>query len=323
MCKVIGIDISKLTFDVAFQKKDEKFSHFKFSNDTKGFKKFMRVIDKGGHCVMEATGPYYLFLAHFLHEHGIKVSVVNPLQVKHFVRMRMVKTKTDKKDAMMIALYGQSEQPGLWQPDEPVVMQVQQIHTAIEGLQKQATMLNNQLEAFSMLPDYDKKVMRELRALLKTIKLKIAKLETRMRELIKKHYPDAFNALTSIPGVGQKTAIILIALTNNFQKFDSAKKLSSYIGLVPRIYTSGTSVNGKGHITKMGNKYARKLLYLCAWSAKKYNSQCMTMYERLSEKGKPERVIKIAIANKLLRQAFAIGSKLNVYEKNYENKLVF
>ncbi len=323
MCKVIGFDVSKLTFDVAFQEKGEKFSYFIFSNNTKGFIKLMRIIDKEDYCVMEATGPYYLFLAQFLFKHGIKVSVVNPLQIKHFVRMRMVKAKTDKKDAMMIALYGQSEQPGLWQPDEPVIMQVQQIHTAIEGLQKQATMLNNQLEAFSRLPDCDKKVMHELKALLKTIKLKIAKLEARIHEMIKEHYTRTFNALTSIPGIGPKTAVILIAITNNFQKFDNAKKLSSYIGLVPRIYSSGTSVNGKRHITKIGNKYARKLLYLCTWSAKKYNSQCVEMYERLSEKGKPERVIKIAIANKLLRQAFAIGSKLNKYEENHEKIFAF
>jgi len=47
------------------------------------------------------------------------------------------------------------------------------------------------------------------------------------------------------------------------------------------------------------------------------------MYERLSAKGKPEKVIKIAIANKLLRQAFAIGTSLGEYDKKYEKTLVF
>ena len=323
MCKVIGIDISKASFDVSFQRKDEKFSFFKFENKTTGFKKFSKLIDDGDHCVMEATGPYYLFLAQYLFDQGFKVSVVNPLQIKHFVRMRMVKAKTDKKDAMMIALYGQSEQPKLWKPNEKYIMQLQQNHTAIEGLQKQSTMLNNQLEAFSQIPDCDKAVMRELRALLKTIKMKITKLETRMLEIVKEHYGAAFSSLQTIPGIGPKTAIILIAITNNFKKFDDIKKLSAYVGLAPRVYESGTSVKGKGHITKMGNKYLRKLLYLCAWTAKKYNNQCIAMYERLSAKGKPERVIKIAIANKLLRQAFAIGTTLGSYDKKYEKSLVF
>lgn len=323
MCKVIGIDISKASFDVAYKKNNEEFSYSKFGNEAKGFNKFSKLINDGDHCVMEATGPYYLSLALYLFEQGVRVSVVNPLQIKHFIRMRMVKAKTDKKDAMMIALYGQSELPVLWQPSEKYVMQLQQNHTAIEGLQKQSTMLSNQLEAFSQIPDNDKEVMRELRALLKTIKVKIAKLEGRMLEIVKEHYETTFNSLKTIPGIGPKTAIILIAITNNFKKFDDIKKLSAYVGLAPRVYESGTSVKGKGHITKMGNKYARKLLYLCAWSAKRHNYQCKSMYERLSAKGKPERVIKIAIANKLLRQAFAIGSNLGEYDKKYEKSLVF
>ena len=230
---------------------------------------------------------------------------------------------SDKKDAAMIALYGQSENPDLWQPDEVQVMQLQQMHTAVEGLQKQSTMLKNQLEAFSQLPVKEKNVMGTLKALLKTIKAKIAKLEDKMLEIANNYYRDTFFLLQTIPGIGPKTAIVLITITNNFKKFDDTKKLSAYVGLSPRVYQSGTSINGKGHITKMGNKYVRKLLYLCAWSAKQHNEQCKVMYDRLKEKKKPERVIKIAIANKLLRQAFAIATNCRVYDKNYEYKFGF
>ncbi len=323
MYKVIGIDISKASFDVSYEKTKGKFYHSKFDNNARGFAKFRNIIDTVDHCIMEATGPYYLMLACYLYDNGVKVSVVNPLQVKHFVRMRMTKAKTDKKDAAMIALYGQSENPDLWQPDEVQVMQLQQMHTAVEGLQKQSTMLKNQLEAFSQLPVKEKNVMGTLKALLKTIKAKIAKLEDKMLEIANNYYRDTFFLLQTIPGIGPKTAIVLITITNNFKKFDDTKKLSAYVGLSPRVYQSGTSINGKGHITKMGNKYVRKLLYLCAWSAKRHNEQCKVMYDRLKEKKKPERVIKIAIANKLLRQAFAIATNCRVYDKNYEYKFGF
>lgn len=323
MCKVIGIDISKASFDVAFEKKDELFVYHKFTNNTKGFKKLMKHIDLGDHCVMEATGPYYLYLAHYLYDNGIRLSVVNPLQIKHFVRMRMVKTKTDKKDAKMISLYGLSEKPVLWQPNQKYITQLQLLHTATEGLNKQSTMLNNQLEAFSQVPDADKEVIKTFKSLRKTIKLKIIQLEKRMLDIVEQHYGKTFTSIKTIPGIGTKTSIMLIAITNDFRKFDDIKKLSAYVGLAPRIYESGTSVKGKGHITKMGNKYLRKLLYICAWSAKRHNSQCKIMYERLSAKGKPERVIKIAIANKLLRQAFAIGNNLSSYDKKHQNSLVF
>jgi len=320
MCKVIGIDISKASFDVSYEKAKGKFYHAVFNNNAKGFSKFMGILNTGDHCIMEATGPYYLKLACFLYAQGMKVSVVNPLQIKHFIRMRMVKAKTDKKDAAMIALYGQSENPTLWEPDQEHIMRLQQIHTAIEGLQKQSTMLINQLEAFAQLPVKERSVISILTSLLKTIKLKITKMEEKMLEIVNNHYKDTFCSLQTIPGIGPKTAIVLIAITNNFKKFEDIKKLSAYVGLSPRVYQSGTSINGKGHITKMGNKYVRKLLYLCAWTAKKHNAHCKEMYERLKQKQKPERVIKIAIANKLLRQAFAIGTNLSVYDKNYEYK---
>lgn len=323
MCKVIGIDISKASFDVAFKKNDDGFVFYKFDNQQSGFKQFSKLLSPGDHCVMEASGPYYLFLAQYLFEQSVNVSVVNPLQVKHFVRMRMTRAKTDKKDAQMIALYGQSEHPDLWKPDQEYIRQMQQINTALEGLHKQAVMLSNQLEAFNCIPFVDKELVKTLKSLEKTILAKINKLENRMVLLAEKHYGDTMKALKSIPGIGSKTAILLITVTDNFKKFETSKKLSAFVGLAPRVYQSGTSVKGKGHITKMGNHRLRKLLYLCSWSAKKHNSQCKEMYQRLKQKGKPEKVIKVAIANKLLRQAFTIATRLTEYEKNYHFKFAF
>ncbi len=100
----------------------------------------------------------------------------------------------------------------------------------------------------------------------------------------------------------------LTIVTDNFKKFENYKQLIAYVGLSPRIYQSGTSVKGKGHICKMGNSQVRKLLYMCS---------CKEMYDRLKAKGKPERVIKIAIANKLLKQSFAIATTKTMYKENY------
>jgi transposase len=69
---------------------------------------------------MEATGPYYLKLACFLYQQGIEVSVVNPLVIKRFSQMRLLRAKTDKADAKMIAGYAIAEQPSLWRP-QPLI----------------------------------------------------------------------------------------------------------------------------------------------------------------------------------------------------------
>ena len=57
----IGIDISKLSFDVAIKNENDKYLHFKFSNDSKGFTEFINLLDQNfSICVMAASGPYYL-----------------------------------------------------------------------------------------------------------------------------------------------------------------------------------------------------------------------------------------------------------------------
>tara|TARA_B110000014_G_C19699379_1_gene366187 strand:- start:38 stop:448 length:411 start_codon:yes stop_codon:yes gene_type:complete len=111
--KTIGIDISKLTFDVF----SEELGHEKFSNDKEGFKALKKLLGKEDHCVMEATGCYHIQLANYLFEKGLKISVENPLVVKRFIQMKQQKVKTDKHDARMIAMYGEEQNPKLWEPE--------------------------------------------------------------------------------------------------------------------------------------------------------------------------------------------------------------
>ena len=318
MNKFTGIDISKQTFDCNITLEDGKITSKKFSNDGKGFLKLKQILPKDAHVVMEASGPYYFKLAYFLYDLGIAVSVVNPLIIRRFCQMRMIRTKTDKKDALMIREYGVTENPTLWIPDEPAIIKLKQLNAAIELLDKQTTASKNQLEAFKEMPGTDKGLLKYLQKIIDHTNKKKEKLEVDMEKLSADVYGESFKALQTVPGIGSKTASMLIAISGNFKKFENHKQLLAYVGLNPRIFESGTSVRGKGHISKMGTARLRKLLYLCSWSAKRHNVYCKELYDRLKAKAKPERVIKIAIANKLLRQAFAIGKNLKKYENNYQ-----
>ena len=315
MGKVIGIDISKATFDASW-KENGKFKAIVYSNNKKGFEQFFKHLNGDDHCVMEASGPYYLSLAMSLHNRQIKVSVANPLSVKRFSQMQLSRTKTDKKDAAMIAMYGEMVQPTLWEPEASHIMEMKDILTALESYEKQVTMLSNQLEAEKHLPVANKHAKKSRGKMIKMFEKEIDKLNKELQSLASEHCSETLEKLQTIPGIGPKTSIMLIALTNNFANFDDPRKLSAYVGLCPRIYQSGTSVRGKGHICKVGNARARKLLYLCTWTAQKANAQCKALKERLEAKGKPIRVIKVAIANKLLRMAFAVAKKNATYDKN-------
>lgn len=320
--KFIGIDISKQTFDVGFCK-DEKWEYHGFPNNLQGFKSLLKLIDKDDWVVMEASGSYYLPLASYLYSKQVQVVVENPLVIKRYSQMRLYRAKTDRKDARTIAEYAGSSELKSWEPNEKHITDIKQLHTAIEGLQKQLHQISQQLEAFRSSGALDKYLEKEMKRIASFLQSKISKLEKRQEEVAKEHFAPSLKKLTSIPGIGNKTAIMLIVITNDFQKFDHYKKLIAYVGFSPRIYQSGTSVKGKGHICKMGKAQIRKLLYVCSWSAKRWNKGCKEMYERLAAKGKPERVIKIALANKLLKQAFAIAKGDKLFDKNYQPNICF
>ena len=317
-----GIDISKSFFDVAFTRQG-KYEYYKFSNDESGFSSLIKILVHGSHIVMEASGPYYLKLASYLTRHRIALSVVNPLVIRRFCQMRMSRAKTDKKDAMMIAEYGKAERPALWQMPEQHIISLQQMEALLANLNKERTALSNQLESFTHSGMLEKRLEK---AILKELEHKeelIKKISSSMEVMAKQHYAEMLSNLESIPGMGRKTAMALIILSGGFNNFDDYRKLSSYIGICPRLFESGTSVKGKSRICKMGMSRIRAMLYICSWSAKRYNKACKELYERLITKGKAKKQALIAVANKLLKQAFAIATQKTKYNENYSNYICF
>ena len=213
MSKFTGIDISKQTFDCSITKEDGKIETKKMSNNVKGFEKLMSLLPGDTQVVMEASGPYYFKLAAYLHDQKIKVSVVNPLVIRRFCQMRMIRTKTDRKDASMIREYGLTEHPSLWQPDEPSITKLKQLNAAIELMDKGITASNNQLEAFKEMPDTDAMLIKELEKNMAANKKAKEKLEGEMEKTAIINYAASYKALQTIPGIGPKSSAIIIAVT--------------------------------------------------------------------------------------------------------------
>jgi transposase len=134
----VGVDISKLSFDVAIPNR-AKYHHHKFDNNQAGFTAFLKALSNESKVVMVAAGPYYLKLASFLANKSIAVSVVNPLVIRRFCQMRMTRAKTDKKDARMIDTYGCAEKPESWQPPKQHEIALQQMEALLSNLQKEHT----------------------------------------------------------------------------------------------------------------------------------------------------------------------------------------
>jgi transposase len=313
-----GIDISKDVFDVM----DSNQAYYQFTNDFKGFKKFVKLLDKESHCVMEATGYYHYKLAYYLIENNIRVSVENPLSVKRFIQMKLSKIKTDKSDAKMICMYAQNVELKLWKGQSKTQVECLQISRLLSLYLKQTTAIKNKIHGEDVLGNPSMLVVRSLKRSLKHKQKEIKSLEEKLTEIVKQDHQELLTRLESIPGLGRKTSIMLIVLTDGFERFTSASELCSYSGLTPIIRQSGSSVKGRSRISKMGNKKLRNLLFMCSFTACKNNKACKALYDRIVAKGKSKKLALIAVCNKLLKQAFAIAKSGLIYDQTYRSTLV-
>jgi transposase len=152
--------------------------------------------------------------------------------------------------------------------------------------------------------------------------LKSIEKELKLNNLIKEEHQELLTWVENIPGIGRKTEILLLVLTDGFQRFNSASELCSYAGITPVIRQSGSSVLGQARISKIGNQKLRNLLFLCSFNACKYNKACKALYDRIVAKGKSKKLALLAVCNKLLKQAFAIAKSRIPYDENYRSTLV-
>lgn len=310
-----GIDISKDVFDVV----DEQKNHYQFENSEKGFRLFAKKLDAASHCVMESTGYYHYLLASFLNDNGFNVSVVNPLSVKRFIQMKLGRVKTDKSDAEMICLYGQQVELILWKGHSKNHLECLQVIRLSASYIKQTTSLKNKIHAEKTLGTPSKLVIGSLKRSLRTLRKELSLLEEKLVEMVKDNNRELLSNIESIPGIGRKTAMMLIVLTDGFRNFENGGQLCSFAGLTPIIRESGSSVRGKARISKMGNKMLRNLLFMCSFTACKHNRACREIYTRIIAKGKSKKLALIAVCNKLLKQAFAIAKSGVIYNDEFKS----
>ena len=236
--------------------------------------------------------------------------------------MKLSKIKTDKSDSKLICEYAKQVDLKLWEGNSKHQTECLQMTRLLSVYTKQSTMLKNKIHGESVLGNPSKVVVNSLKRSLKQVKKEIETLESKLLFLVKEVHQDVLTRLKTIPGIGPKTAIMLVVLTDGFDRFKSGSELCSYAGLTPVIRQSGSSVKGRARISKIGNQKLRSLLFMCSFNACKYNKACREIYERIVAKGKSKKLALIAVCNKLLKQAFAIAKSGLIYEDTYRSTLV-
>ena len=312
----IGIDVSKDSFVAAYPAKSG-YSTKTFKNTTSGVRQFISSLPEGCHCVMESTGNYSMLLLYLLQQANIIVSMENPQKIKHFARAMLSTTKTDEIDAKLIALYGEKMEPIPYKiPSESIIL-LKQKRTVLRQLKKQLLMMTNLQESMAVLPKQDPTSKASIELTIKFLRKQISKMEEEITNLSNKEYKRQMDLLTSIKGISNTIASALIIATGGFTYFSSAKQISRFLGLCPTYQQSGTSVNVKGHINRNGDTYLRSQLYVAAVSSTACNSACREAFVKMKERGKAGKVAIIAVANKLIRQAFAVVTNNRPYVDGY------
>jgi transposase len=132
---------------------------------------------------------------------------------------------------------------------------------------------------------------------------------------IRKFNPQLQKLLQSIPGVGPQTASTCVAEIGDIERFPDSRKLTAYIGLDSRVYESGTSIHGKGYISKRGSKILRTRFYNAASVAVLHDNIFREFFLKKRSEGKSYRVALCAVMHKMVRTVFAVWKRNTPFVK--------
>ncbi|WP_061693525.1 IS110-like element ISNgo3 family transposase, partial [Neisseria meningitidis] len=298
---IIGLDISKDTIDATLHKTNGSIHYIKFKNNDDGLKQF-RLWIKGNrirkaYIGMEATGIYYEKAADMLSSY-YTVYVINPLKIKDYGKSRFNRTKTDKADSNLIADYIKRHQDTLIPYQIPKNKALQKLINLKNQLQQQQKQIKNRLH--STEEDFIRNIHQDL---IDTIQDKMEQVKIAISEQIKKQTDNNhYRNLQTIPSIGKDTASVLYAQLTE-KHFKTANQFVSYAGLSPAIIQSGTSVRGRGRLSRYGNRRLKSTLYMPALCAYRFNA-FPKLINNLKKAGKPKMVIIVAIMRKLAKLAY-------------------
>lgn len=313
---ILGIDLAKDSYQVTLLHQQHTYRQL-FRNEASAFADLVRWLRRHGvttlHACMESTGRYGEPLATFLHAQGYRVSVVNPVQIRHHAKSQLRRNKTDQVDADVIAHFAQTQSPAAWQPPAPEIRELEELLHQYDTLQAARQQESNRVQA-GVASDAVRRLLQEHLGFLDS---QLAEVWRLIAEHIDKHpHLKADHALlTSIPGIGALTAAKLQTL--QLQRFADVRAATAFVGLNPRQHDSGASVHRRAHLSKVGHADVRRALYMPAVVAKRFNPLVRNLCERLAEKGKHNLAIIGAAMHKLLALAYGVLKSGKPFDPNF------
>src|SRR3954463_5306884 len=295
----VGIDVSKAFLDTATRpgSKPERDP-----NDPAGIAALVSRLKSLAPAlvVVEATGGLELPLVAALQVAKIPVAAINPRQARDFAKASGRLAKTDRIDAEVLAHFAGAIRPEARPSPSAEVQALDALLSRRQQLLGMRVMESNRLGSCS-----DPTVRAGLERHLAWLEAEAAAADRLLAEAVKASpaWKERDELLQSIPGLGPVTSLTLLAALPELGGLDGGK-VSALVGLAPFADDSGARRGGR-HV-RGGRAAVRRVLYLAALSATRYNPAMKAFRDRLVARGKKAKVILTAVARKLLVIANAV-----------------
>jgi transposase len=311
----LGNDIAKETFDFCLlNAKKICLWRGRLSNNAAGFKALLEGLKARGiklkaiHFALEATGVYGRALIGALHRAGLAVSVLNPAQVKFFATSYNRRTKNDRVDAELIALYCLERQPMATRPLRPVEEQLKVlVHECETRVNEQTRERNRRHKDHYQSAGLPPILHLQRRQRLEQLQSQIGQLDRAIDALLGSDPQLSQHAklLCTIPGIARRTAAKLLAELAG-KEFSSARQLAAYAGLTPEERRSGQNLYGKTRLSKIGNAFLRKALFMPASVTRRWCMPIAKWANSLEARHLEPLQIRGAVMRKLLHLVFGV-----------------
>jgi transposase len=309
---MVGVDVSAGTLEVSCAAAAEGAAVRQYANTGAGQRALARWVTRGGgraRVVLEATGLYSLDVALALERTaGIEVMVINPRASKEFAGAWGQRARTDATAATVLREYA-ARMPFLaWTPPSAAVQELRALMRRVVALTELRVQERNRLHAASATAALPALVRTDLRQHITTLGRQIARLERAATTVVEATpaLHTAFRRLRSLKGIGRRSALLLLSEVAVWPPALTVRQWVAQAGLDPRPIRSGTSVHPPVHISKRGNVYVRRALFMPALVAVRHNPAVQRFASELAARGKPPLQVLVAVMRKLLHAIYGM-----------------